>query len=181
MVSHECGRCGADRHALGGRRRQISREVRPMSLLSGKARIASALLELKVNMHCRMRRERLIRPTVVRFAGLIRRGKRRIENNPLNPNHFTQNIDIHRHQRMAECTTSATTPMAKSTASATTNDRGTNNDSNGRSLYRCAITASTASLQPQNTAVASSNHLNSPLCIPAGISIAAPARIPGRK
>ena len=28
---------------------------------------------------------------------------------------------------------------------------------------------------------ASSNHLNSPLCIPAGISIAAPARIPGRK
>ena len=32
-----------------------------------------------------------------------------------------------------------------------------------------------------NTAVTSSNHLNSPLCIPAGISIAAPARIPGRK
>ncbi len=46
-------------------------------LLSGKAS-ASALWGLRVSMHCRMRRERLIRPTVVRFVGLIRRGKRRI-------------------------------------------------------------------------------------------------------
>ena len=42
---------------------------------------------------------------VVRFVGLIRRGKRRIrqpaQDYLLNPNHFTQNIDIHRHQRMA--------------------------------------------------------------------------------
>ncbi len=46
-------------------------------LLSGKAS-ASAYWGLRVSMHCRMRRERLIRPRTVRFVGLIRRGKRRI-------------------------------------------------------------------------------------------------------
>ncbi|EFE8324043.1 hypothetical protein F0D91_13365 [Escherichia coli] len=43
--------------------------------------------------------------TVCIVVGLIRRGKRRIrqpaQDYLLNPNHFTQNIDIHRHQRVA--------------------------------------------------------------------------------
>ncbi|MBX0044153.1 hypothetical protein FJC61_20850, partial [Escherichia coli] len=39
------------------------------------------------------------------IQGLIRRGQRRIrqpaQDYLLTPNHFTQNIDIHRHQRVA--------------------------------------------------------------------------------
>src|SRR5699024_9412424 len=104
-------------------------------------------------MHCRMRRERLIRPTGSAFC---RHDKTRSASHQATRTRLSPNPQpLYAKYRYTPASTGGElTPPApprrwqKLTASATTNGRATNNDLNDRLLYCCAITASTASHQP---------------------------------